>query len=343
MEFVRRELKGALPRPDWWLVRPDEIIAQCENVKKGRKEIAAYTPGGFPVYVITYGPERPVEREINWPSATGSPRPELYTLPGPQCLMIIGGVHGEEPEGVMAVLNLMSLMETGKDLAGNPNPELVKLAENYRLILMPCINMDGRAISPDCYVGGKFEDFADLVYTRLKDGTQLRWPQLKEYYPMPMDQVERLGTYYNSEGYNIQLDAAPGNICTEEAKAILRVAAREHIDLFVNLHSDGCEHIIVSASLHYPVNIETCKAIRKVWLKVRGYDPETDYCPSTQTDIDNAVELATGAPSFTFEFGLTSAPSHERLVDEGYGILEAVFRYGVDNVFADRRKIAGKE
>ncbi len=77
MEFVRRELKGALPRPSWWLVRPDEIIAQCEKVKKGKKEIAAYTPGGFPVYAITYGPERPVEREINWPSATGSPRPEL--------------------------------------------------------------------------------------------------------------------------------------------------------------------------------------------------------------------------------------------------------------------------
>ena len=94
---------------------------------------------------------------------------------------------------------------------------------------------------------------------------------------------------------------------------------------------------------HYPVNVETCKALRKVWLTIRGYDPETDYCPSTQTDIDNAVELATGAPSFTFEFGLTSAPSHERLVDEGFGILKAVFLYGKDNVYADRRKIAGKK
>ena len=31
------------------------------------------------------------------------------------------------------------------------------------------------------------------------------------------------------------------------------------------------------------------------------------------------------------------------ILDEGYGILKAVFLYGVDNVFADRRKIAGKE
>ena len=31
MKFERRTLKGALPRPDWWLVRPDEIGKICES------------------------------------------------------------------------------------------------------------------------------------------------------------------------------------------------------------------------------------------------------------------------------------------------------------------------
>lgn len=341
MEFIRRDLKGALPRPEWWLVRPDEIINICSNVKKGKSEILAHTPGGFPVYGVTYGSERPA-RTINWPSASGSPHPEYYDGEGPQCIMIVGGIHGEEPEGTVTILNLISLMETGKDLRGEEHPEILELAKMYRLVLMPCVNMDGRAISPDCYVGAEREDFCDIVYTRLKDGTQLRWPQLKEYYPMPMDQVETLGTYYNSEGFNIQLDAAPGNIHTAEANALLKLAHRERADIFVNLHSDGVEHIIVNISMQYEENLKTVRAIRQQWLAIRNLEDHGDPT-STQTDIDHAVTLATGAPSFTFEFGLTAAPDHETLIREGYGILLAVLRYGKDHKFVDRAALVNKK
>ena len=345
MEFVRREYAGALPRPDWWLVRPDEIIAQCENVKKGKSEIVAHTPGGFPVYAVTYGEERPAAREINWPSATGSPRPELYAQAGKQCLMIVAGIHGEEAEGVITVLDLMHIMETGKDLRGFPQPELAALAENFRLVLMPCVNMDGRAISPDCYLGTTNDEFRRVVSTLLKDGTRLHWPALKEYFPMPMDQVAELGTYYNSEGYNIMHDAAPGNLRTEEAKGILRTAHRERIDFFLNMHSDGTEHFSLSDSLHYSVNKATYIAVSKEWMKLRGHDPEVILGGfSMQTDINCAVELATGAPAVTYEHGLKAeGATHASLLDEGLSVLEALFRYGKDHVLADRRKIAGKE
>ena len=345
MEFVRREYAGALPRPDWWLVRPDEIIAQCENVKKGKSEIVAHTPGGFPVYAVTYGEERPAAREINWPSATGSPRPELYAQSGKQCLMIVAGIHGEEAEGVITVLDLMHIMETGNDLRGFPQPELAALAENFRLVLMPCVNMDGRAISPDCYLGTTNDEFRRVVSTLLKDGTRLHWPALKEYFPMPMDQVAELGTYYNSEGYNIMHDAAPGNLRTEEAKGILRTAHRERIDFFLNMHSDGTEHFSLSDSLHYSVNKATYIAVSKEWMKLRGHDPEVILGGfSMQTDINCAVELATGAPAVTYEHGLKAeGATHASLLDEGLSVVEALFRYGKDHVLADRRKIAGKE
>ena len=345
MKFVRREYAGALPRPDWWLVRPDEIIALCENVKKGKSEIVAHTPGGFPVYAVTYGEERPAAREINWPSATGSPRPELYAQSGKQCLMIVAGIHGEEAEGVITVLDLMHIMETGNDLRGFPQPELAALAENFRLVLMPCVNMDGRAISPDCYLGTTNDEFRRVVSTLLKDGTRLHWPALKEYFPMPMDQVAELGTYYNSEGYNIMHDAAPGNLRTEEAKGILRTAHRERIDFFLNMHSDGTEHFSLSDSLHYSVNKATYIAVSKEWMKLRGHDPEVILGGfSMQTDINCAVELATGAPAVTYEHGLKAeGATHASLLDEGLSVVEALFRYGKDHVLADRRKIAGKE
>ena len=345
MEFIRREYAGALPRPDWWLVRPDEIIAQCENVKKGKSEIVVHTPGGFPVYAVTYGEERPAAREINWPSATGSPRPELYAQSGKQCLMIVAGIHGEEAEGVITVLDLMHIMETGNDLRGFPQPELAALAENFRLVLMPCVNMDGRAISPDCYLGTTNDEFRRVVSTLLKDGTRLHWPALKEYFPMPMDQVAELGTYYNSEGYNIMHDAAPGNLRTEEAKGILRTAHRERIDFFLNMHSDGTEHFSLSDSLHYSVNKATYIAVSKEWMKLRGHDPEVILGGfSMQTDINCAVELATGAPAVTYEHGLKAeGATHASLLDEGLSVVEALFRYGKDHVLADRRKIVGKE
>ena len=36
-------------RPDWWLVRPEEIIEICRSVKKGRTEIIAESAAGLPV------------------------------------------------------------------------------------------------------------------------------------------------------------------------------------------------------------------------------------------------------------------------------------------------------
>ena len=160
---------------------------------------------------------------------------------------------------------------------------------------------------------------------------------------MPMDQVAELGTYYNSEGYNIMHDAAPGNLRTEEAKGLLKLAHRERIDFFLNMHSDGCEHFSISDSLHYSVNKATNRAVNDLWMKLRKHDPERVFV-SMQTDINCAVELATGAPAVTYEHGLKAeGATHASLLDEGLSVLEALFRYGKDHVLADRRKIAGKE
>ena len=65
---------------------------------------------------------------------------------------------------------------------------------------------------------------------------------------------------------------------------------------------------------------------------------------SMQTDINCAVELATGAPAVTYEHGLKAeGATHASLLDEGLSVVEALFRYGKDHVLADRRKIVGKE
>lgn len=342
--FERRILKNALPRPAWWRVRPAEIMADCAAVKQGKLETLATTPGGFPVLAVAYGTAPAAQRAVNWPSATGSPNPGCYAANQPQVVMIAAGIHGEEPEGVVLASNLISLLETGRDRRGVEKPRLLELCRKYRLLVLPCVNMDGRAIAPDNALGSSFEEVAEAAYTRLKDGRQLRWPALKEYFPMPMDQVAKLGTYYNADGYNIQLDAAPGNIRTAEAKALLRLADRERIDGFLNLHSaPGGEtsFVIKPSSINYPKNSETVLTLRRLWMEKINVmvDPDPKATTGQQSDINNAVTLATGAVTLTFEFASMKAKTFDELLETGYAIVEVMLEYGLKKPLADRKAI----
>ena len=62
-------------------------------------------------------------------------------------LLIHAAVHGAEMEGIAATLNLVSVMETGADLKGQEWPGL-EAAGEMRLIIVPCLNPDGRARVP---------------------------------------------------------------------------------------------------------------------------------------------------------------------------------------------------
>lgn len=316
-----------------------------KNVRNGKLDIVARTPGDFPVYAVTYGPEPGPQRIVNWPSATGSPHPEVYSNNDPQVVMIVGGIHAEECEGIVAISNLISLLEKGVDHRGVARPHLVELCSHYRLILMPCINMDGRAVAPDCLNSCTKADYPPIL-TILKNGELLKWPDLKEYFPMPMDQVAQLGTYYNSDGYNIMLDCAPGNIKTAEARAILQLADKERIDCFMNLHCAGEGNFIVPPSfLNYPANLNTIYEINCIWNKKMGLpiDDIPKEASNGQSDINIAVTLATGAAAFTVEFGACTPEPFENKLEHGYEIIESTLEYGLEHKLASRRAIMGRE
>ena len=147
--------------------RVPEIIEDVNAVKKGHVEVLTHTPGGFPVYAVTYGKKLP-QRKVNWPSLTGSKHPEYYSNTAQQTLMFIAGIHAEETEGVMTLSNFISLLETGKDRRGKTNDHLVELAQHYRIVLLPCVNMDGRSFAPDCLMGCSPADYGP-IQTRLKN------------------------------------------------------------------------------------------------------------------------------------------------------------------------------
>ena len=126
--LTQRKIAHTFERPaQWWRVRVPEIIEDVNAVKKGHVEVLTHTPGGFPVYAVTYGKKLP-QRKVNWPSLTGSKHPEYYSNTAQQTLMFIAGIHAEETEGVMTLSNFISLMEKGVDHRGKTNQHLLDLA-----------------------------------------------------------------------------------------------------------------------------------------------------------------------------------------------------------------------
>jgi hypothetical protein len=345
-KFERFEIPGLMPRPSWWLIRPEEIIDFCKKTVKGKCTVEASTPQGYPVFRLVYNDFVSVGNRVNWVSAVGTRNPELFSDNDKQTVMIAAGIHGSEIEGVILVMNLISLLETGVDLRGEKHPRLLELVSNYRLVLFPCVNMDGRSISPDHCIGADIDDCRRAGGGCWLDGTPIKWPQMKEHFPLPLDEVSFPGGYPNSNGYNIQLDAAPGNIKTDEAKALYRAAEEFKVDFFLNLHSQPgspVSFITQPSVCGYPSQTAITNELRVLCansLTALGYEnifENNQLELSARIDINNAVQFCSGAATATFEFTSVYAESFERIADTGYVMLETILEYGLKNRFCDRK------
>ena len=239
--FAPIALKGLGPRPDFWKVRPHEIMELCEGAKRAsRKEIVCRTPLGYPVYALFYGDFGDEPPRSNWSAGKSSRTYRSYygdRTDGRQTFLFLCGIHGAEPENVAAAANLIQMLETGRDFRGRTDAELLDLVSRYRLIVVPCANMDGRSISPDHLRGMRWTAFRSASQGTWKDGSLIGWRGSKDWFPLPVERVGYPGGYPNAEGYNIMHDATPGDLRTAEAEAILRLCSRWRVDAALNGHS----------------------------------------------------------------------------------------------------------
>ena len=195
--FKPIELPGLEPRPDFWKVRPQEIIDICERATKcSRREIIAHTPLGYPVYALFYGDFPDAPPQTNWSAGASSTTWKNYMgnpPPAKQTFLLLAGVHGAEPECVAGTMNLIQELETGRDFRGKTHRELIDLISKYRFIIVPCANMDGRAISPDHLRGVAWHDFRAASQGTWKDGSLVGWRGSKSWFPLPLDKVSYPG------------------------------------------------------------------------------------------------------------------------------------------------------
>lgn len=306
---------GLETRPDFWRVRPDEITELCASATKcSRKEVIATTPRGHPVHALFYGTFDEPPPRTNWSAGQGSTTYRNYTgrpAGSPQTFLLVCGIHGAEPECVAGAVNLIRMLETGRDFRGKSDPELLDLVAKYRLIVVPCLNMDGRSASPDHLRGADWTTFRGASQGTWKDGSLIGWRGSKSWFPLPLDRVASPGGYPNGDGYNIMHDATPGDIRTAEAKGLLKLAARWRVDAILNGHSyEFAPSVILPTSIEDKDRLARLMAIRfrcnrAIYAaglrKTEPSDPYEDGNPRPMINLNNLVALASGALALTLE------------------------------------------
>ena len=229
--------------PNFWITDLSDIDAFLEcQIKKGTVETIGHSAGGRPIKAFCYGEPRGEQGTTTFSGSLGfkNVRAYLGRNADKKVYMAMGAVHGSEYEGIVGIINLLSVLETGADLKGKTWPDITAAAEALdRLVIIPVVNVDGRARLPirmQIHRGANRDVHSYLTIGAWADGSLIYWPKCKEFIPLDIDQTQFLGAYPNDAGVNIQHDDFMGRP-QPEPRALFDLAARERPDLILNMHT----------------------------------------------------------------------------------------------------------
>ena len=298
-------------RPEFWKTRLDEVKSVIDTVKKGTVKTAAKSAGNRDVYLVAYGEKQDFNSMANYSSSMGAGNKKFYAdkTGKKPVIYLIGAEHGGELEGTVAILNLIQMIETGRDFKGETVPYLRDCIENCRLLLIPIANPDGRArMDIDTVNGIPYETFRHYGQGRWKDGTLCEYPACKQIHPIK-DHVSFLGSYFNDDGINLVHDNFFGGMASE-TQAIFDTAADEAPDFTIHIHGASCKNEIDCADysprfikeivqeLKYKVANEADKYnLPTLVNKIR----EDDFNPPRTFNIMSALHHACGTVSMLYE------------------------------------------
>lgn len=246
--------------PAFWKTDLKTIDMLAKSVRIAKAERIAVTPGHRPIYAFAYGERRVSPSAANYNSACGARDRRFYDDPTDKnhCVLLIGAVHGHETEGTAALVNLITLLETGRDLCGVERPALAAAAAKIRLVIVPVANADGRArVAPASMVGLDGKALRHWGQGNWMDGSLCGWPGCKQRHPMK--EVSFLGGYFNDDGVNLMHDQF-FHPMAQETQALLDLAEAEHANCILQLHG-GSNSVNELLPPHY-VTREAAEATR---------------------------------------------------------------------------------
>ena len=332
--------------PSYWKNSLEDIEECLGQVNRGKASVLSRSAGGRAIHLVAYGEREDTRRQANYNSACGAGNPAYYVDKSKRTrpvILIVGGTHGGELEGIVAVLNLIQTLETGEDLKGERHEFAAELLQNARLLLIPCLNPDGRARVPvSTMVGMPFERMRYHMQGTWKDGTLCDWPGCKAIHPI-RDAVEHLGAYFNDDGINPMHDNffLP---MAEETRSLMKLVDEEAVDASVLLHGGAncINHIVPSR--YVPLYMkerqyaftqrlhQACAArgLRFGLIDVNVHDGAA--APPPAFNLTSALHHISGGLSMTYESNMAlDAPgecyTYEELLEHHFILFEELFTF----------------
>ena len=305
----------------FWRTRVCDVDAALDGATVGEVHTLCTSAGGHAVRYLTYGEKPDYNRRANYSSACGAKDPACYADRAGRApaILLIGATHGQETEGVAAMLNLISLLETGRDLRGEEVPSITGAYKACapRLILLPLYNIDGRVrCVPDSMLEESPQSLRYHGQGTWKDGSLCGWPECKRIHPI-RDAAGFLGAYYNDDGVNLMHDNFFSPMA-EETRALLRLCDEEAPECVIGLHggSNSTNELLqpdyVSAAakkgvLRLAEDVALRQTARGLKSRVHPIAAEPERPPSF--NLTSAIHHVCGAVSSTYE-------SNEGLLDK---------------------------
>ena len=245
--------------PDFWVNSIEAIKCASLGVKRG-SSILAQSQGGRDIYLIEYGEKQDFKRKANYNSAAYYRDLSVYAdkSGAKPVVLIVGATHGGEIEGITAILNLIAELETGADLRGRTHAWAAGLPDSCRVLIVPCLNPDGRRRVPFDIVP---DDPAEAVYYKhgqWLDGSPADYSTGMRVHPVT-GSVSHMGGYYNDAGINLYADNyfAPMSV---ENKALFGLIDEEAPDITLLLHTGCHKHGKLLEPYYTPGFVDSCIA-----------------------------------------------------------------------------------
>ncbi len=335
------------PLSDFWIGDVEGLASRFEHLERGRWTILGITPGGRPIHMVAFGDKEIVTHRANFNSAIGGHQAAAYLDKAARkkpVLLFIGPVHGQEVEGLTGLVNLIQIMETGKDLRGKAQEKLRQLGDRCRLLIVPAGNPDGTArFAPRALQGMGDDDVRFWGQGTWTDDTFCDWPQCKRQHPMVGDNVRFLGCYFNDAGINPMHDEFFAPMGPESA-AFLKIAREEGPDLVVSLHSHESKPAVYRPA-YVPTEVQQdilalakeCYALldqrQLPFGSLFKIGPEGGKNPAS-FNLTSALYHICGAASFTFECSHGVRGNCEvtldQILDIQLSLYEAMLQHEID-------------
>jgi hypothetical protein len=312
----------------------------------GRVREVGRSAGKKPIYAVAYGEFEPITRLANLSSAHAAGKPEAFfgEPRQKQVMMITSAVHGGEMESIAGVLNLIHVLETGTDLKGETWPLITEAAARLRVVIVPCLNPDGRGRipvdDPTIWTPDEEEKYRHGLHL---DGSFITWPACKIPHPRDPKQDGFLGSYFNDAGVNPLHGVFLSPEIAPETHAGIALALAETPDLLLDLHSCGAGPFFIVGDSALPASYNRRQhyfdgflrkslrdrlGIHRTWTTV-GFEGALTFAP--------ACFHAAGALPIVFE-GPNGAQEgnryrHEQIVDMYLTVFETLTMIGVTEGF----------